>query len=336
VTDAMRAEDALRASEERLKLAVEAGRMGTWDLDVKRNAVRYSQRLAYMLGLPEQEMSVDLAALFERVHHDDCAAVEAMFTAALPGEVEHRAEFRVDAAVGGERWLHSQGIVRLDERGAPVRMVGVVQDITARKQAEARQKLLLGELNHRVNNTLVTVLSIAMQMAREAGAPKQFYSAFKARILALSRAHDLLSRHGWRGASLHDLIEQMLAPHIAGGRISIHGPEVRLNPNATMGLAMAFNELATNALKHGALAASDGQIAITWTAEWSNGTGAVELSWVERGGPVVQRPDRRGFGSRLIEDGLAHELDAEIRLAFTPAGVECRIRLPLTHKVELA
>jgi two-component sensor histidine kinase len=213
----------------------------------------------------------------------------------------------------------------------------LLAEIAERKQAEARQRLLVDELNHRVKNTLTTVQSVAMQMMRGSEPPERFYQAFRARLLALSHAHDLLTRGAWQSASLRDLLRQMLAPYTTGDRprIMFAGPDVHLSPNAAVDLAMAFHELATNAAKHGALSVPGGRIAISWTADGSGDTGVIHLLWAERGGPTVQPPARRGFGLRLIERGLAHELKAEVRLDFAPAGLECRIRLPLSRKVML-
>jgi PAS domain S-box-containing protein len=329
VTDAVRAAQALRDSEERLELAVEAGRMGTWDYDVVRDVVQWSPQLAAMFGMPAEETSAGFAASLERIHPDDRDAVVNTLTAALKVDSRYRAEHRLATKGDGERWIDTRGIIVRDDAGQPVRMVGVVQEITERKQAEARQKLLLDELNHRVKNTLVAVQSMAMQMARSADSPGRFYEAFRARLLALSHAHDLLTRDAWQGASLRELLRQTLAAYVGSDerRAELSGPEVRLNPNVAVGLAMAFQELATNATKYGALSTPDGRIALSWS------TGvpypdAVEIRWRESGGPAVAQPRHRGFGSRLLERGLAHELRAEVRLDFAPAGLECRIRLP--------
>ena len=269
--------------------------------------------------------------------HPEDRAMDAWRAALAAGEPFEK-EARLRRADGEYRWFLLRAVPLRDERGKIAKWYGTTIDIEDRKQAEARQKLLLDELNHRVKNTLLAVQSIAMQMARHAEPPERFYAAFKGRLLALSHAHDLLTRCAWEGASLHDLVRQMLAPYAAGDerRIALAGPEVRLNPNAAVGLAMAFHELATNAAKYGASSTSNGRIAITWTAERAGAASAVEIRWAESGGPPVRPPCRRGFGSRLIERGLAHELEAELWLEFAPAGVECRIRLPLTHKVRLA
>jgi PAS domain S-box-containing protein len=329
VTDTVRDAQALRDSEERLELAVEAGRMGTWDFDIRRNVVQWSPRFAHMLGMSETETVASYETSLEHIHENDRDSVVKNLAAALAGGAGYRDEFRVHSPAEGERWLDSRGIIVRDDAGQPIRMVGLVQDITERKEAERRQKLLLDELNHRVKNTLVTVQSMAMQMARGVESPDRFYKAFQARLLALSHAHDLLTRGAWQGAPLRQLLEQALAPYADGDerRIALSGPDIRLNPNVAVGLAMAFEELATNATKFGALSVPDGRIAVTWTTEEGDAE-TIEIRWRESGGPAVAEPRRRGFGSRLLERGLAYELKAEVRLDFAPAGLECRIRLP--------
>ena len=224
-----------------------------------------------------------------------------------------------------------------DAHGRVLRSLSVLVDVTERKRAEAHQKLLIDELNHRVKNTLATVQSIAMASARSAQSLERFQEAFEGRLLALSHVHDLLASSAWQGVSLKDLLERTLAPYGGDeGRVAIEGPAVQLGSNAAVGLAMAFHELATNAVKYGALSAPGGRAVVTWTAHRWSGPGALEIRWVERNGPPVAPPSRRGFGSRLIERGLARALDAELRLEFLPAGLECGMRLPLSRKVSPA
>ena len=203
-------------------------------------------------------------------------------------------------------------------------------DVTERKLADARQRLLIDELNHRVKNTLATVQSIAMQTARDAPSPGAFAEAFTARIIALSRAHDALTRGNWEGADLREILAQELAPYGAG-RVCLQGGPVRLPPRAALSLGMVFHELATNAAKHGALATPAGQVRVAWTTEPDRETGSrrLRLEWRERGGPAVPPPAHRGFGSRLIEQSVAGELEGEARLDFEPAGLRCSLTLPL-------
>jgi two-component sensor histidine kinase len=268
-------------------------------------------------GFPEVQGITTMDGTLSYVHPDDRAAVEKAFAAAIETKDRYHSEFRINSAEG-DHWLASHGIVVTDAAGRPVRMVGVVRDISARKHAESRQKLLLDELNHRVKNTLLTVQSVAMQMAREAGSPELFYQAFKARLIALSNAHDLLTRGAWQGASFRDLVQQTLAPYAQEGeeRFEIAGPEIWLKPNVAVGLA-----------KHGALSTGPGRVAVNWEGG-QPGSDMIEIKWSEHGGPSVKPPRRRGFGSRLLERGLAYEFKAEVRLDFAPGGLQCVIRLP--------
>ena len=204
-------------------------------------------------------------------------------------------------------------------------------DVTERRLADARQRLLIDELNHRVKNTLATVQSIAMQTARNASSLDAFAEAFTARLIALSRTHDALTRGNWEGADLREILAQELAPYGAGRRIGLRGGPVRLPPRAALSLGMVFHELATNAAKHGALATPAGQIHVAWTTEPDLKAGGcrLRLEWVESGGPAGAPPGRRGFGSRLIEQSVAGELDGEARLDFAPDGLRCSLTLPL-------
>jgi two-component sensor histidine kinase len=222
----------------------------------------------------------------------------------------------------------------------PLRMTGVSLDVTARKRAEERQKLLLDELNHRAKNTLATVQSIVMQTQRSAQTPAAFGEDLAARVAALARAHDLLTQAPWDGASLAEVIGQTLQIYATDAdgkpRLKAEGPVVRLGPNAAVTLNMAFHELATNAVKYGALSVQAGRVRVTWQVDHTSEPAIIEIVWCETNGPKVMPPSRRGFGSRLIERGLASELDGEVRLDFAPGGVCCHMRLPVSAKIALA
>lgn len=150
--------------------------------------------------------------------------------------------------------------------------------------------------------------------------------------MALSSAHDILTRTAWEGAALADVVRAALAPFDGGNqRVRFEGPTITVAPNVAVALSMAFHELATNAAKYGALSNADGCVTVTWTL--AEGATTTIIHWQESSGPSVTSPTRRGFGSRLIERGLAYELDSEVTLEFPPAGVECRILLPLPPKI---
>jgi two-component sensor histidine kinase len=152
------------------------------------------------------------------------------------------------------------------------------------------------------------------------------------RIHALARAHDLLTEGAWQGASLADVIGRTLAG-VAPARARLSGPKVRLGPNAAVTLNMAFHELATNALKYGALSKPEGRVEVSWDLD---GEGVVAIAWRECGGPPVTAPVARGFGSRLIEQALPREMGGEAVMDFEPSGLRCRMRLPLSAKLSVA
>ncbi len=201
------------------------------------------------------------------------------------------------------------------------------REIVARIAAEARQKLLLDELNHRVKNTLATVQSIAAQSLRHGADVGSVRKSFEARLIALSQAHNLLTRDNWTGVSLAELIESELSPYGGdhGERLIVTGQAVWLPPNTAVALGMAFHELATNAVKYGALANEDGRVQVTWTLAPGAGPRQIRIVWREIGGPPVSPPDRRGFVTRVIVGGLAHQLDGVVDLDFAHEGVVCTI-----------
>jgi PAS domain S-box-containing protein len=229
---------------------------------------------------------------------------------------------RVPVVVGGARF-----------EGSESQGVAFCLDVTERKQAEERQRLLMNELNHRVKNTLAIVQAIAVQTLRMADSPKAFTSAFLARLLALSQTHNLLNQTSWQGADLHDVVRAELAPHADGNadRVRLVGPNVRLRPEAVVTLGMVFHELATNAIKYGALSQPSGRVAVTWSVTAQAHERLLHLEWQETDGPPVRPPRRKGFGSRLIERDLGRQLATEVSLDYLPEGVRCVMRLPLSR-----
>jgi two-component system, chemotaxis family, CheB/CheR fusion protein len=211
--------------------------------------------------------------------------------------------------------------------GVVVGFSGFARDITEIKRAAEHQKLLINELNHRVKNTLATVQSITTQTLRNTSSPEQARGDIDERLVALSRAHDVLTRENWDGANLREIVAQAVEPYSSRGENRLHltGPDVRLSPRTALALAMALQELATNAVKYGALSNEVGEIRITWSIDQVRLGKRLQLRWEEKGGPVVRSPTRRGFGSRLIERSLGQDLDGEVLLDFAPDGVVCMI-----------
>jgi two-component sensor histidine kinase len=205
---------------------------------------------------------------------------------------------------------------------------GLMDEITAHQEHQA---LLVNELNHRVKNTLATVQSIAARTFHGGGATSEARAAFEARLTALSKAQDVLTRKNWEGARLEEIVREAVEPHCADerARLALKGPAVQLPPRMAMALAMALHELCTNAAKYGAFSTREGQVAVEWLVVFEGERPRLRLTWRERGGPPVRLPARRGFGSRLIERGLAGELGGEVHLRFEPDGVVCMLDAPI-------
>lgn len=227
------------------------------------------------------------------------------------------------ALIGGMMPLIAEGWLRAERKLADERAL--------RSEAEAeRQRMMTRELSHRIKNTLATVQAIALQTLGKGKVERSAMQAFEERLFALARAHDLLTSLDWRSASLEDLIATATAPFDDGARFKIAGPPVGLAPKQAVAISLGLHELATNALKYGALSTDRGTIAIGWTLDG----GRVHLSWSESGGPRVEPPATSGFGTRLLERSLAAELSGSVRLAWQPDGLRCDFETPAIQIAE--
>lgn len=229
------------------------------------------------------------------------------------------------------RYVFPDGRVAwLDVRGNPVEegLAIFYRDITERKLAEDHLRLMVHELNHRVKNSLATVQAISAQTLRGREVPIEVREALTSRLLALAKAHDVLTDARWAGARLEEIAAQAAEPY-GQERFRIAGPGVILPPRAAIAMALAFHELATNAAKYGALSNGSGEIALDWRMEETADPPKLQLSWRERGGPPVIPPTRKGFGSRLIQRGLAAEFVGEVRMDFPTSGLVCEMEVAL-------
>jgi two-component system CheB/CheR fusion protein len=222
-------------------------------------------------------------------------------------------------------------------RAADGSMVGgslVARDVSARKAAERRTSVVLGELDHRVKNILAVVSAVVSQTLKARPEPEQFAIELQGRVKAIANAHSLLTRNGQDEVSMQAIIAAELAAFDRGdGRLVVTGPDVALTPKAGLALALAVHELASNAAKYGALSTEGGRLSVTSTISRDEATPRLTLVWAEAGGPPVQPPSRRGFGTTLINRSLSYELDAEVKRDFLPEGVRCTIVVPLTYEV---
>lgn len=218
-----------------------------------------------------------------------------------------------------------------DDEGQIVGVFVQGHDVTDTVQAAERQKLMIDELNHRVKNTLATVQSIAMQTARSHEDPRSFAETFQSRILSLSHTHDLLTRSHWEGADLREVLEHETTAH-GLHRLTLNGPNVALDPAMAVSLGMIFHELATNAAKYGALTPGDGRVLVDWSLADLTDPQLV-IFWRETGGPSVAQPERRGFGSRLIERNVRHDLAGTVQMHYRDDGFTAEIAIPLNKEV---
>jgi two-component sensor histidine kinase/CheY-like chemotaxis protein len=201
-------------------------------------------------------------------------------------------------------------------------------DAEQREAADKLQKLIMGELHHRIKNTLATVSAIASQSFRTATSVEHGQKAMEGRLLALARAHDLLMQVSWSNASLTHTLSGATEPFDSQGarRFHFNGPDIRITSGAVIALAMTFNELCTNTTKFGALSAASGRVEVSWTTD--DEQQRLHLTWTERGGPPVQPPTRRSFGTRMMES-LGQQLNGRVELAYEPAGFRYALDVPL-------
>jgi PAS domain S-box-containing protein len=326
------AEQALRRSEERLRAVFDSPAIGVAVLTPEGRFIETNDAFRDLCGYDDDELRAMNS--LELTHPDDRPAMSALLDSMLDGS---RSDFVIETRYlredGSVIWVQNSVSLTVDEAGRPLHLVKLIQNITERKIAEKRQRLLIDEINHRVKNTLATVQSFASQSLRNARSLAEGRAAFEARLIALSKSHDVLTRRHWEGADLLDVVSGAIAPYRGRSersRFRIAGEPVRLRPKAVLALSLAFHELATNAVKYGALSNDTGNVSIDWRIDPHSRR--FELRWQESGGPTVRPPARRGFGSRLVERGLAQDIVGNVQLNFDNRGVACSIDAPL-HEI---
>ena len=338
ITESRRAEQELRETEERYRLAARATNDAIWDWNLASDHILWNEAVQTLFGFAADEVGPSGSWWKSHIHPDDRERVKAGIYAIIDGTGEHwTEEYRFQRADGTYADIYDRGYVIRDARGRAVRMIGAMLDITQRKRAEEHQRLLAGELQPRVKNSLALVQAIAGQTLRGAGDVDAMREAFAARLISLGRAHDILTQASWTAAPIADLVEGALGVHRQAGpsRIRVSGPNVLLAARPALSLALALHELATNAAKYGALSNDRGVVDLRWHVVHEGEAPRFCLTWTEQGGPPVPSPPtRKGFGSRLIERSFAAEVDGEVKLTFAPTGLICRLEAPLLSMQE--
>jgi PAS domain S-box-containing protein len=318
----------LQESEQQLRLATEAGEIGLWDVDNVTDTLFWPPRVKAMFGI-SPEVPVTMADFYSGLHPDDRTATTEAYSAACDPEkralydVEYRTVGKEDGVV---RWIAAKGRALFDERGRCVRVLGTAVEITERKQAEERQLLLAREVDHRARNALAVVQAIVR--LTKADSQEGYVAAVDGRIHALAQTHTLLSETRWQGADIAHLVAEELAPYRsadAAGRVITEGPPTFLSPENAQNLALALHELATNSVKYGALSASNGLLKVIWETN----EGVLTLSWQESGGPSVQAPTSHGFGTKIMNASIKHQLGGNVAWNWRPMGLHCTLQVPI-------
>ncbi|MEQ9638931.1 MAG: HWE histidine kinase domain-containing protein [Alphaproteobacteria bacterium] len=332
------AREALRVNEERLELALSAGVVGTWDWWVPDDKLIANPAFARLNGIDVEAAAtgVSIAHYYKSIHPADREQVRlAVLEAAKSGE-RLATDYRVETKDGGTRWLSLRGRCFHEAAGAPTRFLGVAIDNTERKRAEEHRTLLTDELNHRVKNLFSMMQAIVNQTMRSDLSIEDARERLSARIMAMSRAQDVLIGRRTVDAEIGTIVRNAVEP-VAGGedRYQIDGPTLHISPQAAFIFTLALHELSTNAAKYGALSNAGGSVNIAWRIERAkSGEARLLLEWTETGGPVVTAPTVGGFGSRLLESVLTSDLEARAEVDYRPTGVVWRIDAPLANTVD--
>jgi len=313
----------LRQSEERRSLALSAGGMGSWELDVASGHFQWDDGQYRIFGVEPGSFEPTRTGIHDMVHPDDrlrCTLTDAT----LGDDLRYQREFRVVRVTGEVRWCYGAAAVTRNDQGVAVRLNGVTVDITDRKRTEERQLLLAREVDHRAKNMLAVVLSV-LRLTRADTTP-EFIAAVEGRIHALAATHNLLSATRWEGANLRQIVDEELAPYRTDrqDRLVTAGPAVVLLPAAAQAMALALHELATNAAKYGALAAAAGKLRLVWTI----GEEALKLEWTETGGPPATTPSSLGFGLSIVRSSIESQFRGAVTYDWQREGLFCKLSIP--------
>lgn len=331
VTATKQLEDRLRGGEQRMRDLLEALPAAIYTTDAEGRINFFNRAAIEMAGRtpqPGDEWCVTWKLYWpdgSPLPHNECP----MAVALRENRPVRGAEAVAERPDGGRVPFIPYPTPLRDAAGNLVGAINMLVDISERKRAENAQKVLIDELNHRVKNTLATVQSLASQTARHAADLDEFLPTFTGRLLALARAHDLLTKRNWQDAPFEKLVHDIVAA-VSGGGMVTAGPHVDLDARTALSITMVLNELLTNAAKYGALSVPEGSVSLTWRfGAGERPQSVLECEWRERGGPPVTPPKRRGFGTRLMERCVEHDLAGEFDLVFEPEGTRCRMVFPI-------
>ena len=309
-----------------LSLAMGVADMGVWTYDVASKDVTWDQRLRELIGAESGQIRPTFERFMQNIADEDrdrvLAALERTETDGVPFDEEFRF-FRPD---GSMAWLLGKG-ERMSFSGRPM-VFGINTDITGRKLADENTTFMMRELDHRVKNVLAIILSIAQVTSRTSGSIDEFHSSFTARIDAIARTHSLLATSRWAGTNLRALVDEEVVRQASKNQVRIEGEQIAVSPVAAQAVSMLLHEMATNAIKYGALSTPDGVIDIAWKRDGQTPRSLI-FTWRESGGPPVDKPVRSGFGTKVIDRIVRQQLDAEADITWQPTGLHLTISVPM-------
>jgi PAS domain S-box-containing protein len=330
----------LRESEARYRTALAAGRMGSWETDlVSKTRIWTNEGMAlFGLTLPDGRGHVggDNDEYRSALHPDDRHLMDEFHRLANKQD-SFTSEYRVVWPDGTTLWLRGRGqVIARGPDGKAERLVSIVTDVTERKAAEDHIQFLMHEISHRSKNLLTVIQSIARRTARTAGTMEEFENRFERRLQGLAASHDVLVRENWHGAPLADLVRQQLVPfvEIHSSRFELAGPDVVVTAEAAQAIGLAVHELATNAIKYGALSAPAGKVRVCWMFDGNpDAAEQLLLSWIEQGGPPVSPPSRKGFGHVVIGEMVERSLNGKVAVEFAGVGLKWSVSIPAANLV---
>ncbi|KQN77849.1 PAS domain-containing protein [Devosia sp. Leaf64] len=316
----------LTASEDRLQFTLKAGGLGTWTLELPQQRLVASPICKANFGRSAADTFTyeDLAA---SIHPDDVERWGETVQQALDTNGDLHVEYRAIWPDGSQHWIEIRAQTRYDSDGNPMLMSGVSIDITEAKEAEEYRTLMTQEMGHRIKNILATVQSVVSQSLRSDGNIEDIRTTVIERINALGRSQDILTGKRWDIAGIRDTVTRAIEPFNQSGRIHFFGADIEIGQNASGALTMALHELATNAVKYGALSNDNGRVRI----EWAQTSHELVFTWTESGGPEVQSPKRSGFGSRMIERALASTIRGEATIDYRTPGIVFTMHAPVEN-----
>ena len=318
---------------ERVSLVLAADNTGVWSWSPLEHKLTWDARIASIFGIPPDRQA-ETEDFLASIHADDRRSLDDLFRATFGGEGSGEGDFefrmrRLDD--GRERWISARSRAFRDQDGVVNEVIGTARDITDQKLHDIHLHMLLREITHRSKNLLAIIQAMARQTVKDSLTAEDFERRLSLRLRGLAASHELLAAQDWHGAHLEELIKGQFGDVFEQfrARVILHGEAVFVKPEAAQNIGLALNELATNAIRYGALSNQDGHVDVTWAIEESDEQDRrLRITWNEFGGPAVAPPRRQGFGRKVVERVAASALDGSVSLTFAPTGLQWSLRIP--------